>query len=144
MKKFLFILLLIITSTICFAQNTDLKYYSDPIQGFSGCSVACYLEVFSKADLAGQESEFLNFLNDELSKKLTPVTKLTKNNNWLFHKALNEWDYERNEVYAVICADSKYAQDGILIFAIIKGKDDFIWRAYSVNVNDNIADLFKD
>ena len=86
-----------------------------------------------------------NFVNDELSKKFTPATKLTKNNNWLFHKALNEWDYEKDEVYAVVCADSKYAKDGIFIFTVIMGENDFLWCAYSVKEEDlnNIDDLFK-
>ena len=144
MKKLIFIFIFFI-AIHCYAQNTDLKHYYDISQGFDGWAMAIYLENIAKSDLAGHEKEFMDFVNDELSKKFTPATKLTKNNNWLFHKALNEWDYEKDEVYAVVCADSKYAKDGIFIFTVIMGENDFLWCAYSVKEEDlnNIDDLFK-
>lgn len=41
---------------------------------------------------------------------MTRITKLTKKNNWLYKQALKEWDYEKGEVFGVICAESKFAQ----------------------------------
>ena len=126
MKKIAILFVLLFVSIYCHAQNADLKYYFDSRQGFEGYSVAVYLD-------KNIEQEYFDFFNNKIAERLKPVTKLTKNNNWLFHKAMNEWDYENGEVYLVICTASRTTNEGILILALIKGKDDFIWHAYSVD-----------
>ena len=144
MKKIIILFVLLFASIHCFAQNTDLKHYYDVVQGFDGWAISMYLEELDKNDIAGYEQEFMDLMHKEISQKLTPIKKLNKNNKWLFQKALNEWDYEKGEAYVIGCTDSKYANSGILIFAIIRGKNDFLWRAYEMTENDlnNIDDLF--
>lgn len=144
MKKFIFIIFIFIVTTVCFAQNADMKHYTDYTQGFDGWAMSVYLDDLKKEDVIGNENELLNYMNQEISSRtgLAPIPKLTKNNTWLFKKALNEWDYEPGEAYMVFCADSKYSNDGILIFTIIKRKDECLWRAYPININE-IDKLFN-
>ena len=144
MKKYIFAFILFATSAICFAQDTDMKHYSDYSQGFDGWAMSVYLDDLKKEDVIGNEDELLGYMDQEISAQtgLTAIPKLTKKNTWLFKQALNEWDYEPGEVYAIFCADSKYADDGILIFTITKRKDECLWRAYSININD-IDKIFK-
>ena len=138
----------------CFAQNTELKYYSDYSQDFSGYSVAIYLENYLDEELnvAGEEEEFLEVLDEYIQSRLEenvqdvnliPLSKLTKNNDWLFRQALNEWDYEKGEIYLVACTDSMFAKSGILLIVVIKGENDFLWRAFLMNENDNLDKLFS-
>lgn len=154
MKKiFIFCLVyLLLFISNCFAQNTELKYYSDYSKNFSGYSVAIYLNNYFDEELnvAGEEEEFLEIFYEYIQSfldendqdiSLTPLSKLTKNNDWLFRKALNEWDYEEGEVYGVICTDSKFAKSGIFLIAVIKGENDFLWRAFLMN--ENLDKLFS-
>lgn len=133
----------------CFAQNTELKYYSDYSQDFSGYSVAIYLENYLDEELnvAGEEEEFLEVLDEYIQSRLEenvqdvnliPLSKLTKNNDWLFRQALNEWDYEKGEIYLVACTDSMFAKSGILLIVVIKGENDFLWRAFLAEENENL------
>ena len=85
MKKIIFLFVLLFTSIHCFAQNTDFKYYTDYVQGFEGYSAALYID-------NNVDSNLFDLLNNKITERLKPAKKLTKNNNWLFHKAMNEWD----------------------------------------------------
>lgn len=146
-----FLYLLFISN--CFAQNTELKYYSDYSQDFSGYSVAIYYGNYLDAELnVADEEDFLDILDESFQSRLEenaqdvnliPLSKLTKNNDWLFRQALNEWDYEEGEVYGVICTDSMFAKSGILLIVVIKGENDFLWRAFLMNENDNLDKLFS-
>ena len=138
MKKLICLIAFLTVSTICFAQDADLKHYYDPIQGFEGWAMSEYIDSVKKEDVIGLENIFLEFMDKEISDQtgLTSIPKLTKKNTWLLKQALNEWDYEPGEVYLVLCADSQYAKNGIAIFAVIKGKNDYLWRAYSISEND--------
>lgn len=137
----------------CFAQNTELKYYSDYSQDFSGYSVAIYYGNYLDAELnVADEEDFLDILDESFQSRLEenvqdvnliPLSKLTKNNDWLFRQALNEWDYEEGEVYGVICTDSMFAKSEILLIVVIKGENDFLWRAFLMNENDNLDKLFS-
>ncbi len=146
MKKiFIFLQILFIPLFTCFSQTTEMKNYSDYSKNFSGSAVAVYYGNIKDLDAVGYENEFLEYLSEEIGDTLPEVKKLTKNNNWLFRQALNEWDYEKGEVYGVVCADSKYSTTGILMFVIIRGKDDFLWKAYTLNENniDKFDELFN-
>lgn len=146
-----FLYLLFISN--CFAQNTELKYYSDYSQDFSGYSVAIYYGNYLDAELnVADEEDFLDILDESFQSRLEenaqdvnliPLSKLTKNNDWLFRQALNEWDYEEGEVYGVICTDSMFAKSEILLIVVIKGENDFLWRAFLMNENDNLDKLFS-
>ncbi len=136
MKKIICLIALLTVSTICFAQDAEMKHYYDPIQGYEGWAMSEYIDDVKKEDVIGLENIFLEYLDKEVSAVLTSIPKLTKKNTWLFKQALNEWDYEPGEVYLVLCAESQYSKNGIAIFTIIKGKNDCIWRAYSINEND--------
>ena len=146
MKKKICILFvfIFIFSIQVFAQNTDLKYYSDYNNDFSGYAVAVYYGNINELETPASEQEFMDLIIEKCSDKMTRILKLTKKNNWLYKQALNEWDYEKGEVYAVICAESKYAQEGILFFVIVKGKNDFLWTAYSINTDMDFDELFSE
>ena len=133
----------------CFAQNTELKYYSDYSQDFSGYSVATYLNDYldEELNIANDDEEFLEVLDEYIQSRLEenvqdvnliPLSKLTKNNDWLFRQALNEWDYEKGEIYLVACTDSMFAKSGILLIVVIKGENDFLWRAFLAEENENL------
>ena len=145
MKKKLLIIacLLSIISVGAFAQNTDLKYYSDYTKDYSGYAVAVYLGNLKDLDIG--EEDFFDMIKEEIDDKLQSVSKLTKKNNWLFHKAMNEWDYEKGEVYWTVCCDSKFSTQGLLLVVIVRGKDDFSWIAYTVDEDDidNLDSLFE-
>lgn len=87
------------------------------------------------------EDEFLEMISDEIGNKLTAVSKLTKNNNWLFRQAMNEWDYEKGEVYFIVCYESKQSSNGLLFFTIVRAEDDFSWIAYIINEYDDLDDM---
>ena len=142
-RKLIFcIFIIFLTSIKCFAQNTDLKYYSDYDKGFSGCSVAVYYGNLSELEAIGQEQEFLDYLDEEIGDKLNSISKLTKNNDWLFRQALREWDYKKGEVYAVFCANSKFSREGIFLIVVIAEKENILWKAYLIDENTNFDDLF--
>ena len=151
MKKiyiFCFLYLLFISNR--FAQNAELKFYSDYSQDFSGYSVATYLNDYldEELNIANDEEEFLEVCDDEYIQSflneniqginLTPLSKVTKNNDWLFRQALNEWDYEEGEVYLVACTDSKFAKSAICLFVVINEENDFLWRAFLAEENENL------
>lgn len=144
MKKRLFIILFIsIVSLKLFAQNSDLKYYSDFINNFSGYAVAVYYGNIQDTQYK-TEKEVMNYISESCEGKLTRVYKLTKNNNWLYKQAMNEWDYEKGELYGVICADSLFSTNGIFFFVLVNGKDDFSWLAYYIDTDEDYQDLFSD
>ena len=84
-------------------------------------------------------------ITEEIDGKLQSVSKLTKKNNWLFNKAMNESDYEKGEVYWAMCFDSKLSTQGILLVVVVRGKDNFSWIAYSIDEDniDNLDSLFE-
>lgn len=147
MKKKLFSIfcILFLVGVNSFAQNTDPKFYSDISNGFSGYSVALYLGNLKDLDSISPD-EFFERVSDKLDNDFSPIRKVTKNNNWLFRKAINEWEYEKNEVYVVCCADSKYSDSALVFFVVTKGKDDFKWVAYNFNETDfeRIAEIMKE
>ena len=134
----LFSFFLIIISSNLFAQNADLKHYSDYSKDFDGWATALFLEDYNNENDVSDEylEHCLSLSTSILPEGLKQVSKLTKNNDWLFRKALNEWDYKVGELYCVICSNSKYSTDGIIIFAIIKSNKNISWRGYIINESD--------
>jgi len=131
MKKIKLIPILIFVFTqFCFSQDIELKNYYDVYKGFSRAAGAMYLGTTDDVS----ESD----LNDFWEIAGTDVPKLTKNNMWLCKKALNEWDYEADELYLVLCAESVYATKCIMIFVKItgSGEDDFLWKAKFLTEED--------
>jgi hypothetical protein len=116
---------------VLYAQNFDLKYYSSVLEGdfqsdYSGVACAVYI---NKAELKNMESK--------LASTGREFDKLTKSNSWLCWKALGEWDIEDGETYLIVCADSMWSQDAIMIIATIKnGGKTFNWWGKGVTSND--------
>ena len=129
----------------CFAQNTDPKYYTDYTNDFSGYAVALYLGNLKELNDISPD-DFFYKVSEKLDNDFNPIKKVTKKNNWLFKQALKEWEYEKNEVYVVCCADSKYSDDALVFFVVINGKDDFKWVAYNFNESDfdRIAEIMNE
>lgn len=139
-RKLIIIFSLLLTSINCFTQNAEPKHYSDYLKDFSGYAAAIFLGNLSELNNIG-EDEFLEMISDEIGDKLTAVSKLTKNNNWLFRQAMNEWDYEKGEVYFVVCYESEQSSNGLLFFTIVRAEDDFSWIAYIINEDDDLDDM---
>ena len=58
---------------------------------------------------------------------------------------MNEWDYEKGEVYWTVCCESKFSTQGLLLVVVVRGNDDFSWIAYTVDEDDidNLDSLFE-
>ena len=129
-------LLLIINMENCFAQNTDLKYYSSILDGdydnnFEGVAAAIFL-----GDSTEVDDEMIEEFKNKFPEDIRNISKLTRNNLWLCRKALNEWDYKKGEYYLVICADNAYATEVIVLLVTITGKDDFTWWGKVITEKD--------
>ena len=121
LKKILtFLFCIFIFSVYSFAQNTNLKFYSDYSKDFSGYAVAVYQGTLK--DLGITEKELFNRLSETIDDTVPPIQKLTKKNNWLFRQALNEYEYEKDEIYIVACVDNLYSTEGLIFIVLIKGK----------------------
>ncbi len=143
-KKNLLFLIFIFLSIKLFAQTTDLKYYSDYSKNFSGYAVAVYYGNISEIDKTATEEEILNYIIEKCSGKLTRINKLTKKNNWLYKEAMNEWECSKGELYGVLCVDTLYAKEGIFLFVIVRGQNDFIWAAYEINTEMKVDEIFSE
>lgn len=143
MKKrvLLVIFITMLIGTKVFAQNFDLKSYSDYSQGFSGAAAALFLGEMDAEFQSDYDAKL-----DLLSEQLTEVKKLTKNNNWLLKKAMNEWDFQKNEIYLVFLAESRYSDNGIILFVQVDARDHYIWRGWTITEDDAdaLSELFAE
>ena len=143
-KKLFLSLFLTLTLSATFAQNADLKYYFDYVNGllFEGYAIAKYMSnILDEENVSGTldhriEVFFESFNNGLTDSELnedytsTPVSKLTKNNKWLLDKALNEWERERGEAYMVACADRPDSTSALQIVVGITSPEDYEYRAW--------------
>lgn len=119
-RKYLMLLLVgVFMPLFVFPQTVNLKTYYDYDKNYRGASTAMYMgknieELQKKfADRAKNKDASSYF-----EKKR--ITKLSKQNYWLIGKALDEWETEAGEVYFVICADSEYSDDFIVLLVVIE------------------------
>lgn len=99
MKKILFALVISFVAT-AFAQNLDLKDYWDYDTGFKGVAAAVFVGKFNDDGFERKLDSFKEKIPDSANS----ISKITKNNRWLCKQALNEWEYEKDECYLVLCA----------------------------------------
>lgn len=142
-KKIIFACFIFLTVFCSFAQNIEFKYYSDYSKGFSGYAASAYQCNLKDANI--NEEDFFDKISEVLDEEIPPVQKLTKKNNWLFQKSLNEWDYEVGEVYLVFCMESEYSNEALVFFVVIEEKKELRWKAYKVKEADvyKIEELFS-
>ncbi len=142
-KKIIFACFIFLTVYYSFAQNIEFKYYSDYSKGFSGYAASAYQCKLKDANISGDD--FFDKISEVLDEEIPPVQKLTKKNNWLFQKSLNEWDYEAGEVYLVFCMESEYSTEALVFFVVIEEKKELRWKAYKVKEADvyKIEELFS-
>lgn len=135
MKKYVcsFLLMVFLISVGCFAQNTQLKRYSDSSMNFDGWAAAEYIGNLAELDDSMTDELMCEFMVEKLSPFLKQVTKLSKNTNWLFHQAMEEWEYEPHEFYIVLCTNDEYSEEGIMICVVVNEDKDFLWRAFMVD-----------
>ena len=134
LKKYLFSFLFVLFfSAGCFAQNEDMKHYSDASMNFDGWAAAEYIGNIDELEESVSDEDMCEFLVDAFSSRLEQVTKLSKNTNWLFRQAMEEWDYEPHECYVVLCTDDEYSVEGIMICVVVNEEKDFLWRAFMVD-----------
>lgn len=141
-QKYIFITLIsFFFESILFGQNLDLKNYSDYSQDFSGSACAIYLGNLNDIDKDKLDSRI-----ELLSDTLTEVKKLTKNNNWLLKKAMNEWDYQVGEVYFAVLLDNQYADNGVFAFVQVNKNNQYTWKAWTVTTVDlyDLEDIFSE
>lgn len=131
------ILISLFFDSILFAQNLDLKTYSDYTQDFSGAACAIYLGNSNDVDKDKLETG-LSLLSDTLSE----VKKLTKKNSWLLKKAMNEWDYQEGEVYFAVLLDNKFSDNGIIAYVQVNKNNQYTWRAWTISNDD--ASILED
>lgn len=134
MKKYLFSFLLVLFfSAGCFAQNSQMKHYSDASMNFDGWAAAEYIGNIDELDEEVSAESMCEFLVYMFSPRLEQVKKLSKNTNWLFRQAMEEWEYEPCEFYIVFCADDEYSDEGIVIFTVMNDENDFLWCAFLID-----------
>lgn len=143
MKKrvLLFCLMAMIFGSTLFCQNFELKLYSDYYQDFSGASAAMFL-----GEITPEIQSELDKKMDLISEHLKEVKKLTKNNNWLLKKAMNEWEYQQGEFYIAFLAESRYSKNGIIVFVQIDNTNNYVWRAWTISEKDIdvLSKVFED
>ncbi len=126
-----------------FAQNPDLKYYRDYSQDFEGYAGSVY---FGKLDEiiydVSSIDEYFEIIKENMGDTLTPVSKLTKNNAWLLKKAMNEWDYEPEEIYLVFISQSYSGKNGILVLAVVDERKSYKWIAFNYD-EDGLYELMS-
>ena len=49
---------------------------------------------------------------------------------------MNEWEYQKDEIYLVFLAENHYADNVIVLFAQVDAKDHYSWRAWMVSEED--------
>ena len=136
-----FIMFFITTSI--FAQNSDLKYYSSIQDGdynnnFSGYATALFI-----ADSEDVDEQRIEDGKRKIIEVLpeSQIAKLTKNNVWLYKKALNEWDYKKGEWYLVMLTNNLYSDEVIFLIVKIQSKDDFDW--WGITLTERNMDVLK-
>lgn len=133
MKKILFALFFAFVAT-AFAQNFDLKDYWDFDTGYNGVAASIFVGNFKDDGF----KEKLDAFMQKIPTSANVISKMNKRNRWLCQEALNEWEYEKDECYIVLCAESRFAHDCILLIVKIIGKDDFDWKGFSLTEKELI------
>ncbi len=132
MKKLIIFFIILFSSVLySFSQDFNPKYYSDYSKGFDGVAVAVFIGIDGEENTSIKIEEIKN----RISSLGIATTKLSKKNKWLLEQALNEWEYEKDEYYIVMCADNMYSSDCIILFVKIMGKNSIDWEGYYVEID---------
>ena len=92
----------------------EVKYYSDSKNGYSGYAAADYVGTTKKIDPSTYLNAWLNNLYRNGYIKTGDCNKMSNQENFLLWKALNEYDYRSNEIYAVRILQGNF----ILVFIV--------------------------
>lgn len=95
-KAMILCLLLVLVCGSMWAQQ--VKLYSDSHAGYSGSAGAAYYKTDPSLSLNKVVKEWLQ---EKKQYKFYPV-KMTKEEEWLFWQALNEYGYKDGELYGVV------------------------------------------
>ena len=126
-------MLVLFFSAVCFAQNSQMKHYSNLSRNFDGWAAAEYIGNINELEESISDEDMCEFLVYMFSPRLEQVAKLSKNTNWLFHQAMEEWEYEPHEFYIVLCTNDEYSEEGIMICAVVNEENDFLWCAFLID-----------
>lgn len=135
MRIITFIAVCFCVASSAFAQNFELKRYSSISDGdyqnkFSGVATAIYIGNVSDVD------EHIELIKSVFPDSIRGVSKLTKNNAWLCKKAMSEWEYQANEYYFVILADSVYSDNFILLLVTTESPENYSWCGWVLTEDD--------
>ena len=120
MKKRIIFGLIILLVVQLKLSSSELKYYYDRDNGYSGQSVATYHGTLKSLGIKGDGfSDYVRYCAQNTSVRTRDVRKLTEAEWFLVESALDEFDVEDIEVYSValICKDS---MRGLDVFVYIK------------------------
>lgn len=115
-----------------FAQYFEFKDYYDYDNGNSGYAGAMYVTSLQETDIDIIDDYVKTFIPESANK----ISKISKKTKWLINQALGEWDYAKDEVYFVVCADSEYSTSCTFFVVTIVSKDEYIWKGYSLSEED--------
>ena len=137
--KILIVFIIFSINGLVSAQSSNLKRYSDYRNGFRGVAAAEYIGTIKEIN---SESSEINVRMLEVLEKFPPTgrtfDKISRNNYWLCQQALNEWDIKEDEVYVIMCADSMYAENAIIVIALIGNNgESFSWWGKTISINDS-------
>ena len=98
-KAMILCLLLVLVCGSMWAQqgNFQIKWYTDSYAGYTGGAAAVYYKTDPSLSLNKVVKEGLQ---EKKQYKFYPV-KMTKEEEWLFWQALNEYSYKDGELYQV-------------------------------------------
>ncbi len=127
-KKRIVFLLILVGQFMLFAEDWDLKQYSDSSTDYNSLFHFGYAR--AKYICHDSDKNHYDGLLDKLNKiKGREVSKLSKNTSWLCWKALCEYELEPNEVYFIMCQNDILSATTTAIIAIINSDGTFCWLA---------------
>ena len=140
-KYIIFSYIFIISVGLLNSQDLNLKYYSDPRNGFSGVATAFFIDNVRDIISEHTDSEWgvmmNNYLDDNYGSRGRTVDRLTRNNQWLSRQALNEWDLEYGDVFVIYCGESRFAQTALVLITIIgEGEEIYRWWGRIISMAD--------
>ena len=136
MRKIFFCFFVFSISGYVYAQDFNLRHYSDHRNGFRGVASAIFINNFGEIDLSELDERMLKFW-DEIGIPGRSVDRITRNNYWLARQALNEWDIKDGDLFLIICAESRVSEEALLMIALIENRgENFRWWGRIVSMRD--------
>ncbi len=120
MKKKMILCVVLLFSLVSVLNAVGPKYYYDYKNGYEGHSLANYVGTTKKFDISILNKGNIDYMLS-CGSFVEPLSKLTKEENFLLWSALREFDIRDNEVYSVyIHSSSLRASTAVMLYVVIK------------------------